>query len=130
MPTLQDVTLAHSRRLSNIYKARAVQAADAVLSRDLQLRALKSTTKAYAQFDEDTASAREKRAATEQKAAAGRAAALDRAIESRGEGLAGRHSPPSPSRPVAWKATSSTGSGASWIRSNPRDRVIRDLVIW
>ena len=89
MPTLQDVTLAHSRRLSEIHKAREAQAAEAVLQRDVELRALPSTSKAYAQFDEDMASAREKRAATEQKAAAARVAALDGAIEARGEGLEG-----------------------------------------
>ncbi len=89
MPTLQDVTLAHSRRLSDIHKAREAEAADAVLRRDVHLRSLKSASKAYAEFDEDVASAREKRAATEQKAAAARLAVLDRAIATRGEGLDG-----------------------------------------
>lgn len=87
MPTLQDVTLEHSRRLSGIHKARELEGADAVLRRDVHLRSLASAAKAYAQFDDDVASAREKRTATEQKAAAARVAVLDGAIAHRGEGL-------------------------------------------
>ena len=87
MPTLQEVTLEHSRRLSEIHKARELEGADAVLRRDVHLRSLASAAKAYAQFDDDVASAREKRTATEQKAAAARVAVLDGAIEHRGAGL-------------------------------------------
>ncbi len=87
MPTLQDVTLAHSRRLSQIHKARELEAADAVLRRDVHLRSLASAAKAYGTFDEDVASARDKRTATEQKAAAARVAVLDSAIAQRAEGL-------------------------------------------
>lgn len=89
MPTLQDVTVEHSRRLSELHKARALEGADAVLRRDVHLRSLASAAKAYAQFDNDVALAREKRAATEQKAAAARVAVLDGAIAHRGEGLDG-----------------------------------------
>lgn len=87
MPTLQDVTLAHSRRLSQIHKAREIEGADAVLRRDVHLRSLASAAKAYARFDDDVGSARDKRTATEQKAAAARVAVLDGAIARRGEGL-------------------------------------------
>ena len=87
MPTLQDVTLEHSRRLSEIHKARELEGADAVLRRDVHLRSLASAAKAYAHFDEEVASARDKRTATEQKAAAARVAVLDEAIARRGEGL-------------------------------------------
>lgn len=87
MPTLQAVTLEHSRRLSEIHKARALEGADAVLRRDVHLRSLATAAKAYARFDEEVASARDKRTATEQKAAAARVAVLDGAIERRGEGL-------------------------------------------
>lgn len=87
MPTLQDVTLEHSRRLSQIHKARELEGADAVLRRDVHLRSLASAAKAYARFDDDVASARDKRTATEQKAAAARVAVLDGAIAQRGEGL-------------------------------------------
>ena len=87
MPTLQDVTLEHSRRLSEIHKARQLDGTDAVLRRDVHLRSLASAAKAYAQFDDEVASAREKRTATEQKAAAARVAVLDGAIDHRDEGL-------------------------------------------
>lgn len=87
MPTLQDVTLAHSRRLSQIHKARELESADAVLRRDVHLRLLASAAKAYDRFDDDVASARDKRTATEQKAAAARVAVLDGAIAERAEGL-------------------------------------------
>lgn len=87
MPTLQDVTLEHSRRLSEIQKARELESADAISRRDVHLRALKSAAKAYAQFDDEVAEARDKRTATEQKAAAARVAVLDGAIARRGEGL-------------------------------------------
>ena len=87
MPTLQDVTLAHSRRLSQIHKAREHESADAVLRRDVHLRSLPSAAKAYDRFDDEVASARDKRTATEQKAAAARVAVLDGAIAQRGEGL-------------------------------------------
>lgn len=87
MPTLQDVTLEHSRRLSEIHKARELEGAEAVLRRDVHLRSLASAGKAYAQFDAEVASARDKRTATEQKAAAARVAVLDGAIDHRGEGL-------------------------------------------
>lgn len=87
MPTLQDVTLEHSRRLSEIHKARELEGTDAVLRRDVHLRSLASAAKAYAQFDEEVASARDKRTATEQKAAAARVAVLDDAIAHRGQGL-------------------------------------------
>lgn len=89
MPTLQDVTLAHSRRLSDIHKARDADAADAAVRRDVQLRSLASAAKAHAQFDDDMASARDKRTATEQKAAAARLSVLDRAIATRRDGLDG-----------------------------------------
>ena len=87
MPTLQAVTLEHSRRLSAIHKTRDLEGADAVSRRDVQLRSLASAAKAYATFDEEVASARVKRTATEQKAAAARLAVLDGAIDQRGEGL-------------------------------------------
>jgi hypothetical protein len=87
MPTLQDVTLAHSRRLTEIHKARELEAADAVSRRDVHLRSLASAAKAYARFDEEVASARDKRTATEQKAAAARVAVFDSAIDHRGTAL-------------------------------------------
>ena len=52
MPTLQEVTLAHSRRLSEIYRTRDVRIARAQSLRDVQLRALPSTAKAYEKYDE------------------------------------------------------------------------------
>ena len=64
-----------------------MEGADAVVRRDVHLRSLASAAKAYGLFDEDVASARDKRSATEQKAAAARVAVLDEAIAHRGEGL-------------------------------------------
>ena len=43
MPTLQEITLAHSQRLSEIYRTRDIRLAEAQSLRDVQLRALPTT---------------------------------------------------------------------------------------
>ncbi len=73
--------------MSQIHKARELESADAVLRRDVHLRSLASAAKAYGKFDDDVASARDQRTATEQKAAAARVAVLDSAIAERADGL-------------------------------------------
>lgn len=85
MPTLQEITLAHSQRLSEIYRTRDVRLAQAQSLRDLQLRALPSAAKAYEKYDDDLSVAREKQVATEVKAEAARSAALLTAIDRRGD---------------------------------------------
>ena len=87
MPTLQEVTLAHSRRLSEIYRTRDVRLAEAQSLRDLQLRALTEAGKAFEKYDEELSGAREKHVATEAKAEAARSAALLAAIDRRGDRL-------------------------------------------
>lgn len=83
MPTLQDVTLAHSQRLSEIYRTRDIRLAEAQSLRDLQLRALDSAAKLFAKYDDELTVAREKQLATEAKAEAARNADLMIAVDGR-----------------------------------------------
>jgi hypothetical protein len=85
MPTLQEITLAHSQRLSEIYQTRDIRLAEAQSLRDVQLRALPVTARAYQKYDDDLSVAREKQLATETKAEAARNAALMTAVDRRGE---------------------------------------------
>jgi hypothetical protein len=87
MPTLQELTLAHSQRLSEIYRTRDVQLAEAQASRDLQLRALPAAARAYQKHDDELAVAREKQLATEAKAEAARTSALLTEIDRRTDAL-------------------------------------------
>lgn len=87
MPTLQELTLAHSRRLSEVYRTRDIRLAEAQASRDLQLRALAAAVKAYQKYDDDMSAAREKQLATEAKAEAARTAALLTALDQRADEL-------------------------------------------
>ena len=87
MPTLQELTLAHSRRLSEVYRTRDIRLAEAQASRDLQLRALAAAGKAYQKYDDDVLGAREKQLATEAKAEAARTAALLTAVDRRADDL-------------------------------------------
>jgi hypothetical protein len=87
MPTLQEITLAHSLRLSEIYRTRDVRLAQAQSLRDIQLRAAAGAAKAYDKYDDELSVAREKQIATEAKAEAARSSALLGAIDQRGEGF-------------------------------------------
>lgn len=87
MPTLQDVTLAHSQRLSEIYRTRDVRLAEAQSLRDLHLRALPGASKIYDKYDDELSVAREKQLATESKAEGARSAALMTAIDRRTDRL-------------------------------------------
>jgi hypothetical protein len=87
MPTLQDLTLAHSQRLSEIYRTRDVQLAEAQASRDLQLRALPAAARAYQKYDDELAVAREKQLATEAKAEAARTSTLMTEVDRRADTL-------------------------------------------
>jgi hypothetical protein len=83
MPTLQEITLAHSHRLSELYRTRDVRLAEAQSLRDVQLRALPAAIRAYQKYDDELSVAREKQLATEAKAEAARSAALLTAIDQR-----------------------------------------------
>lgn len=83
MPTLQEITLAHSRRLSELYRTRDVRLAEVQTLRDAQLRALPAASRAYREYDDELSVAREKQLATEAKAEAARSAALLIAVDRR-----------------------------------------------
>jgi hypothetical protein len=83
MATLQDVTLTHSHRLSEIYRTRDIRIAQAQSLRDLQLRALPAAARAFETYDDELSVAREKQLATDGKAEAARSAALLVAVDRR-----------------------------------------------
>lgn len=83
MPTLQEITLAHSRRLSELYRTRDVHLAEAQSVRDVQLRAVPAAARAFQKYDDELTVAREKQLATEAKAEAARSAALLIAVDRR-----------------------------------------------
>src|SRR5215217_2453954 len=87
MPTLQDITLAHSRRLSDLSRTRDVRLAEAQSMRDLDLRALPGAARIYQKYDDELSVAREKQLATEAKAEAARSAALLVAVDRRTDHL-------------------------------------------
>jgi hypothetical protein len=87
MPTLQELTLAHSQRLSEVYRFREVRLAEAQASRDLLLRAIPEAAKAFQKYDDELASAREKQLATDAKAEAARTSVLLTAIDRRADAL-------------------------------------------
>jgi hypothetical protein len=87
MATLQEVTLAHSQRLSDLYRTRDVRLAEVQSLRDAQLRALPAAARLYQKYDDELSVAREKQIATEAKAEAARSAALLIAIGRRTDQL-------------------------------------------
>jgi hypothetical protein len=87
MPTLHELTLAHSQRLSEVYRTRDVRLAEAQASRDMQLRALPQAAKAFQKYDDELAGAKEKQLATEAKAEAARTSALLVAVDRRSDAL-------------------------------------------
>jgi hypothetical protein len=91
MPTLQEVTLAHSRRLSDIARTREIRIAQAHAARDTSLRDLPATVKAYQKYDDELAAARSKHVVADAKAEAARHLALLSAIENRAERLDDAH---------------------------------------
>ena len=87
MPTLQEITLAHSQRLSELYRTRDVRIAEAQALRDVQLRALPAAARVYQKYDDELSVAREKQLATDAKAEAARSAALLIAVDRRADRL-------------------------------------------
>lgn len=77
MPTLNEITEAHSKRLSRITQTRDTRLRDAVDARDRALRALPAAARLFEAFDEQTADARGKQQATDAKAEAARAGAME-----------------------------------------------------
>src|SRR5687767_4922816 len=75
MPTLNEITEGHSKRLSRITQLRDGRLRDAIETRDRHLRALPAAAKAYAAFDDAIADARGRQLATDARADAARAAA-------------------------------------------------------
>jgi hypothetical protein len=87
MPTLQEITLAHSQRLSEIYRTRDIRLAQAQAVRDSHLRALPGAAAIFNKYDDELSVARDKQLATENKAEAARSAALMIAIDRRTDRL-------------------------------------------
>ncbi len=87
MPTLQEITLAHSQRLSEIYRTRDIRLAQAQALRDSQLRAIPAAASAFSKYDDELSVARDKQIATESKAESGRSAAIMIAVDRRGDRL-------------------------------------------
>ena len=85
MPTLQEITAAHSRRLSELHQRRDAALQDAAVVRDSELRNLPAAHGLYTRFDKILMTAADDRSATEHKAAAARATALARTVDARGE---------------------------------------------
>lgn len=86
--TLQEVTEAHSRRLSNLHQRRDADLREASLLRDAELRALPAAGRLYERLDADTARALDARTRADLKAAANLESALDRAVSDRSRTLA------------------------------------------
>jgi hypothetical protein len=85
MPTLQELTLEHSRRLSEVYRTRDVRLVEAQTTRDLRLRALPAAAKAFQKYDDELASARERHLSTQGKAGVVRASAQVTAADQRND---------------------------------------------
>lgn len=83
MPTLQDVTAAHSRRISELQRRRDAALRDALVARDTELRALPAAAALYQRADKAAAAALEDRLETERKAADARDTALARLVDAR-----------------------------------------------
>ncbi len=76
MPTLNEITEAHSKRLSRITHTRDSRLRDAVDTRDRDLRALPAAARLYEAFDAQIADARGKQRSSDAKAEAVRTAAM------------------------------------------------------
>ena len=120
MPTLQDVTREHSRRLSDIHRLRDHDVAEAVAARDAHLRALPAAARAYAKYDADLADAREKQGQLVGKAEAARTSALIAAIDRRTDQLE--------SAQEARRSTDEAALAARRLAEEEAERRFRDAV--
>ena len=87
MATLSEVTLAHSQRISAITKTREEGFRRVNAERDNLTRAMPAATSLYETFDEQIADARSRQVATDEKAEASRASALQSAADGRSNGV-------------------------------------------
>jgi hypothetical protein len=83
MQTLEDVTAAHSRRISELQQRRDAALRAALAIRDMDLRALPAAAALFQRFDKASAVADDDRAEVELEASGGREAGLARAIDAR-----------------------------------------------
>lgn len=79
MPTLAQLTKAHSERLSELARTRDQRLLSAAADRDRQLRALPSTAKAFRAFDDELVTIATRDGADQAKADAARTLALENA---------------------------------------------------
>ena len=78
MPTLAEITEGHSKRISQLAQRRDSRLQEAADTRDRRLRALPGAVKLYEAFDKQMSDARKKQVATDSKAEAARAGALQK----------------------------------------------------
>ena len=91
MPTLANVTEGHSRRISLISQRRDSRLSEAADLRDRHLRALPSSVKLYDAFDKQVDDGRTQQLATDSKAEAARAGALQKVSEELRDALEKAH---------------------------------------
>jgi hypothetical protein len=86
--TLQEVTEAHSQRISSLHKQRDRELRDAAVLRDAELRALPAADRLFQRLDEAVSRAMDDRTQAEYRATAALASTLDRTVDERSEALA------------------------------------------
>jgi hypothetical protein len=91
MATLNEITEAHSKRLSRITQTRDARLRDAVAARDRDLRALPAAAKLYEGFDRQIADALDKQRSSDAKAEAVRAGAMLEVSDQLAAALADAH---------------------------------------
>jgi hypothetical protein len=91
MPTLQELTLAHSRRLSEVYRGRDERLVEAHAERDSGLQKLPGAAKHLQKYRDELAEARARQLAGDARAGAMRTADLDDASVHRSDVLEDAH---------------------------------------
>lgn len=86
--TLQEVTEAHSQRISSLHKRRDADLRDSAVLRDAELRALPAANRLFERLDEAVSRAIDDRIEAEQRASAVLATALERTVDERSQALA------------------------------------------
>jgi hypothetical protein len=87
MPTLNDITEGHSKRITRITKVRDERLRDAVDARDRALRAMPAAAGFYDAFDAELSKSRQTQLVTDGKAEAARAGALQQVADSLSDAL-------------------------------------------
>lgn len=91
MPTLQELTLAHSQRLSEVYRTRDERLAKAEAERDAKLQELSGAAKHLEKYRDALADARAKQLTSDARSGVLRASALDDASVHRSDLLEDAH---------------------------------------